>query len=212
MTKPSCFCHEVTESTELKTWGWFSTLINLGPISLFDAWHDRLEAVKWSGRKELRVYSCSFSLPTLLCGNLHYPLTTFLISSTFVIYSPYIYYPALHTTSHNSHFQPIERSYSAPMHFSLRQASLAIVPFWIGGIEAWLRVSYPRTNHTLQFDSRKKYALLSWLSTLILQFFIINLSSDILVILDKKKVKPKAVTPLSSEETPVQAWEPGLLY
>ncbi len=150
MTKTSCFCHEVTESTELKTRGWFSTLINLGPISTFDAGHDRLEVVKWSGRMELRVYSCSFSLQKLVCSNLHYPFTiTFLISSTFVIYSPCIYYPALHTTSHNSHFQPIDRAYSAPKHFSLQRASLAIAPLWIGGIEAWLRVFSPRTKSHL---------------------------------------------------------------
>ncbi len=41
---------------------------------------------------------------------------------------------------HILHFRFIKRTHSLLTRFSKQQTSLAIVPFWFGGMRAWLRV------------------------------------------------------------------------
>ncbi len=62
----------------------------------------------------------------------------------FIIYSPYICVPALHTRQHNSHPRLSERTPFAPIHFSNSKGAL--------GIEAWLRV-FPK-NKVIPYTSK----------------------------------------------------------
>ncbi len=101
---------------------------------------------------------CNFSqlvLPTHLCSLYQFCHLIYLSMTcqTYVIFSPLVIYslftlsshpinaPAVHTT--NTTLPPVllcARSLR-PNTFLTHQASLAIVPFWYGGIETWLGVS-----------------------------------------------------------------------